>query len=66
METVDVLGYTLGDAKTVLKEKEIIINNIIISAPPKLDIKYFDDSFRVIKINYYNEKKADLIISKPL
>jgi hypothetical protein len=66
MRIPDVVGYSLGDARSLLNQESISINNIAVTAPPKHKSNEFEDFYRVLRINIINEKNIDLLVCKPL
>ena len=61
-----LVGFTLGDALTIALEKGYCVENISITAPPKLEISEYDDSFRVLRVYSLGDKKLTLLVCKPL
>jgi hypothetical protein len=62
----DVAGLLLGDARLLLDEAGIIINNIIETSPPKNIKGDIEDGFRVIRITKCDNRTCDLLVCKPL
>ncbi len=62
---IQLVGLPLGEARKLAESNGYIIENIKITAPPKLDISEFDDTFRVLRVNA-SEKKLYFIVCKPL
>lgn len=62
----DVSGLLLGDARLLLDEARITINNIIETSPPKNIKGDIEDGFRVIRITKHDNKTCDLLVCKPL
>ncbi len=62
----DVAGYTLGNAKAILKDAGVKIHSVVITSPPREKIFECQDYFRVVKINTLDNKNVELIVVKPL
>ena len=62
----DVAGYYLIDAINVLKEHNIEISDIKVTAPPKHVCKSYDDTYRVIKVCAIDKNKVGLLICNPM
>ncbi|WP_313563512.1 hypothetical protein [Ruminiclostridium cellobioparum] len=60
-----LIGYTLGDAFKLAREKGFEIGEITITSPPKMEILEYDDSFRVLRVNT-SENKLNILVCKPL
>ncbi len=61
-----LIGFTLGDARKTALADGYTIDSIQITAPPKLQITEFDDSYRVLRVCIINDKSLKLLICKPL
>lgn len=59
-------GFTLGDALKVALEKGYSVENISITAPPRLEISEYDHSFRVLRVHQLGDKKLSILVCKPL
>ncbi|MHB8065944.1 MAG: hypothetical protein ACYDG2_25560, partial [Ruminiclostridium sp.] len=46
----DLIGFTLGDALKLALEKGYSIENISITAPPRIESSEYDHSFRVLRV----------------
>jgi len=61
-----LIGFTLGDALKLASQKGYCVENISITAPPKLEIFEYDDSFRVLRVYSLGYKKLTILVCKPL
>ena len=61
-----LIGFTLGDALKIAAEKGYCVDNISITAPPKLDISEYDHSFRVLRVHSLGDKRLTILVCKPL
>lgn len=64
--TDSLIGYTLGEALKQIQEEGYKVIDISITAPPKMNITEYDDSFRVLRVNQNDDKSLTLLICKPL
>lgn len=62
----DFIGYTLGDAVKLAREKGCVIDGISVSSPPRMKITEYDDSFRVIRVKTLANKRLIILVCKPL
>ncbi len=60
-----LIGYSLGDAITFANSHGYTVTNIAITAPPKLEISEYDDSFRVLRV-YVTGNNIAFLVCKPL
>ncbi len=60
------IGYTLGAALKAAEETGYHIEKISITAPPKLEISEYDNSFRVIRVQCTGNNKLSILVCKPL
>lgn len=60
-----LIGYFLGDAITFANSHGYTVANIAITAPPKLEISEYDDSFRVLRV-YVTGNNIAFLVCKPL
>lgn len=60
------IGLTLGDAKMFAKDNDYGIENITVTAPPRMVIAEYEDSFRVLRVSAVQDKKLSILICKPL
>jgi hypothetical protein len=65
-DITDLVGFTLGDALKVVKEKGYTVDNISITSPPKLEITEYDQSFRVLRIQPLDGNSLTILVCKPL
>ncbi len=65
-EINDLIGFTLGDALKIALEKGYCIENISITAPPKMEISEYDHSFRVLRVYSLGGKRLNILVCKPL
>lgn len=61
-----LIGFKLGDALSIALEKGYYLENILITAPPKLEISNYDDSFRVLRVQTLGDKRLKILVCKPL
>ena len=61
-----LIGFTLGDAIKIALEKGYNVENISITAPPKLEISEYDPSFRVLRVHSLGDKRLTILVCKPL
>jgi len=61
-----LIGFTLGDALKIALQQGYCVENISITAPPKLEISEYDDSFRVLRVHSLGDKKLTILVCKPL
>lgn len=62
----DVVGLTLGDARSQLERAGIEIASIEITSPPRQKNISPENFFRVIRIEVTDKNKAKLLVCKPL
>jgi hypothetical protein len=62
----DLIGFTLGDALKIALEKGYSIEDISITAPPRMDISEYDHSFRVLRVHSLGGKRLTILVCKPL
>jgi hypothetical protein len=62
----DLIGFTLGDALKIAAENGYRIGDISITAPPKLDISEYDNSFRILRVQSQGDKTLTILVCKPL
>lgn len=62
----DIIGFNLGDAVEILKDKCISIDTIEITSSPRLKCQEYDDTFKVLGISLTEDNKVRLLICKPL
>lgn len=58
-------GYTLGDALKLARNDGFIIGKITITAPPKMEISEYDETFRVLRV-FTSGNKLNFLVCKPL
>lgn len=61
-----LVGFTLGDALKIALEKGYCVENISITAPPKLEISEYDQSFRVLRVYSLGDNRLTILVCKPL
>jgi hypothetical protein len=66
MNLSDVLGYTLEDGITMLKNNGIEAPQIKVTAPPREKSDYFDEHYRIIKVTAMQNNNVELLVCKPL
>jgi hypothetical protein len=62
----NLIGFTLGDALKIALEKGYSIENISITAPPRLEISEYADAFRVLRVHSFEGKRLTILVCKPL
>jgi hypothetical protein len=65
-EISHIIGSTLGDALKIASAEGYVVENISITAPPKLEISEYDDTFRVLRVNSLGDKRLTILVCKPL
>lgn len=65
-DTAQLIGLTLGDALKIVLDKGYSVENISITAPPRLNISEYDNSFRVLRITHSGDKRLSILVCKPL
>lgn len=66
MNIPDTAGYTIGEARVILGNAGIEIEEIQITTPPKHRLDEYEENFRVIRFQMLDNKKVKLLICKPL
>ena len=66
MKITDIIGFTLGDAKSILESNGIKNYSITVTSPPRLKCDEYDDNFRVAGIRKDSVKEFEMIVCKPL
>ncbi len=66
MNVPDVLGYTLGEAKAIIKGAGITDFVVKTVAPPRDSSTGYDDSCRVLRVKETVNSKIEIIVCKPL
>lgn len=61
-----LIGCTLGVALKTAEEKGYSVEEILITAPPKMEISEYDATFRVIRVRYSGNNKLSILVCKPL
>jgi hypothetical protein len=61
-----LIGFTLGDALKVALENGYYVENISITAPPRLRVSEYDHSFRVLRVHSLAGKRLTILVCKPL
>lgn len=61
-----LVGFTLGDALKIALEMGYCVENISITAPPKLEISEYDHSFRVLRVYSLGDNRLTILVCKPL
>lgn len=62
----DVAGLTLGKAREALAAAEVELVTVKVTSPPKQKSSYYDDDYRVIRLEMVDFSKAELLVCKPL
>lgn len=62
----NLIGLTLGDALKIALDKGYCVENISITAPPRLEISEYDHSFRVLRVHSLGDKRLTILVCKPL
>lgn len=62
----NLIGFTLEDALKIALEKGYCVENISITAPPRLEISEYDHSFRVLRVDALGDKRLNILVCKPL
>lgn len=60
-----LIGFTLGDALKKAESEGFLIDKISITAPPKIQISEFDNTFRVLRVKA-DGNKLNILVCKPL
>jgi hypothetical protein len=66
MQVPDVIGYTLGDAKNILKKAGVGIHRVEATSPSRQKGVEIGDDCRVIRCKSTDDGKIELIVCKPL
>jgi len=66
MNVYDVQGFTLADAQKALKRVNITQFVVKVTMPPRLRSNYYDEHYRVLRVNKLDENTVELLVSKPL
>lgn len=66
MKVTDIIGFKLGDAKSILESKGIKDYCITVTSSPRLKCDDYDDNYRVVGIRKDSVKEFEMIICKPL
>ncbi len=62
----DIIGFTLGEAKEILKKRSVTIDEIIAAVPPKARDIEITDAWRVIMTRDTEPGAVQLIVCNPL
>lgn len=62
----NLIGFTLRDVLKIVQEKGYSVENISITAPPRLEISEYDDSFRVLRVQPLEGNRLTILVCKPL
>ncbi|MFZ5989847.1 MAG: hypothetical protein ACOYWZ_22350 [Bacillota bacterium] len=62
----EVIGFTLGDARSKLNKEGKYIRSIRVTSPPRQGSGEFDDYYRVINAIEVDKEGIELIVCKPL
>ncbi|PYG88403.1 hypothetical protein LY28_01251 [Ruminiclostridium sufflavum DSM 19573] len=62
----ELVGLTLGDALKIANKEGYCIDSVTITAPPKLKIFEYDQSFRVLRVQILEDKRLTILVCKPL
>ncbi|MCX7923904.1 MAG: PASTA domain-containing protein [Clostridia bacterium] len=65
MKVPDVVGYTLDEATAILTGAGIMIQDTLVTAPPKFRSSTYDKDFRVIRLRVVNESSVELLVCDP-
>ncbi len=60
-----LIGFTLGDAIIKAESEGFIIDKISITAPPKIQVSEYDNTFRVLRVIAHGSK-INILVCKPL
>ncbi|GEM_PF-2233350 len=63
---LDIIGYSLSCAKEILDKDKIKISCIKVVSPPKLGSLEYDDTYRVVRIEFTKEAEIELLLCRPL
>lgn len=66
MDIPDIVGMTLGEARTLLGKAGIGISSVQVTAPPRNRSEVYEDFYRVIKSERTGEDTLELLVCKPL
>ncbi len=62
-ECPDVVGFTVEEARRILKGSGFEISRIITTLPPRQRNMDYNDTFRVLRVNSVKGKKVELLVS---
>lgn len=62
----DVVGFTLGEARALLKDACVDIHSIKVTSPPKSRSEAYCEDYRVVNVKEVEEKSVELIVCKPI
>ncbi|NLD49773.1 MAG: hypothetical protein GX660_21700 [Clostridiaceae bacterium] len=62
----DVVGFTLEEARALLKDACIDVHSISVTSPPKSRPEAFCEYYRVVNVKKVDEKSVELIVCKPI
>ena len=65
-DLANLIGLTLGDVLKIVQEKGYSVESISITAPPRLEISEYDQSFRVLRVQPLEGKRLTILVCKPL
>jgi len=61
----DFVGYSLGDAQSIIDEMGLKIDSIQITSEPKQKLNEYDNSFKIVRCEMTDDG-LKLLICKPL
>lgn len=61
---LDVVGYTLGDAKQKLNMMDICIVNVEVISQPRENTTEYNDDYRIIKQEILDESRIKIYVCK--
>lgn len=65
MSIPDVVGLTLGEAMKWLNDAGLNVINILLTSPPRLNLKEYDPDCRVLRVKELTGRKVELLVCKP-
>lgn len=66
MKEIDIIGYTLDMAVPIIKSQGLEVGDIRTALPPKHRNIQIDNSFRVVRVEFSDNKTINLLVCKPL